>query len=530
MVDSVNLSGAETPKQSDEEIIKELAALKPLDYDRVRVEKAKAMNVQLKTLDTLVKSGRESEQEAKRLPFDEIEPCQEPIAPAELLDEIAATIKKFIVLDNEQATAAALWVAFTWFIDVLEIAPLAIINAPEKSCGKTQLLTVLGRMAYRPLHAANASPSALFRAVDLWKPTTLIDEADTFFKDNPELHGMVNAGYLRDGFVLRSEAVGDSYEPKAFPVFSAKAIAGVALEKHLPDTTMSRGVVFNLRRKLPHEAVNRLRHADKGLFTAIAAKLARFAADCSQQVRDARPVLPDELSDRSQDNWDGLLAVASCAGDGWLQKATAAALKLSGDSEKSQGIGNELLFDIRDIFLTKSTNFLATSVLLETLYADDESAWATYNRGKPITARQVSKQLSAYGISSTRLRPGKGADALRGYEREMFDEAFKRYLVDDCCNPPPKTSGTVVQNSANVDTARVAAVPYSKSVPVQSDVIRHGTPSSNNVVPDSTGTKNLSGTAQVSEYNQENIICTAVPDKSWGCAIVTPIKVTKERF
>ncbi|WP_411727167.1 DUF3631 domain-containing protein [Methyloglobulus sp.] len=78
---------------------------------------------------------------------------------------------------------------------------------------------------------------------------------------------------------------------------------------------MSRGIVFNLRRKLPHESVDRLRHADKGLFPGTASKLARFASDYPQQVREARPVLPEELSDRNQDNWDGLLAVASCAGD-----------------------------------------------------------------------------------------------------------------------------------------------------------------------------------------------------------------------
>ncbi|WP_411727168.1 hypothetical protein [Methyloglobulus sp.] len=221
MDNGVDLSQVETPQQSDEEIIKDLAALKPLEYDRIRAEKAKEMKVQLKTLDAQVTAYRESKQEAKRLPFDEVEPYHEPIDPARLLDEISATIRQFIVLDTEQANTAALWVALSWFINVLEISPLAIINAPEKSCGKTLFLTVLGRMAYRPLKASNASPSALFRAVDLWKPTILIDEADTFFKDNAELHGMVNAGYSRDGFVLRSEAIGDSYEPKAFTVFSA---------------------------------------------------------------------------------------------------------------------------------------------------------------------------------------------------------------------------------------------------------------------------------------------------------------------
>ena len=286
------------PKSSDVEIIRQLAALKPLEYEKVRVEQAKALGVRPTILDAEVKIIRGAEKEAGRLPFANIEPHPEPIVPAQLLDEVLATIRQFIVLDEHQAQAAALWVALTYFVDVVEIAPLAVINAPEKACGKTQLLDVMGRMSYRPIPASNASSSALFRAVELWKPTILVDEADTFFRDNLELHGMVNAGYKKGGYVLRSESVGDSFEPRMFSVYSAKALAGIKLEKHLPDATMSRGIIFNLRRKLPGENVSRLRHAEPDLFTGIASKLARFAEDYSEQVRQARPALPEALSDR----------------------------------------------------------------------------------------------------------------------------------------------------------------------------------------------------------------------------------------
>ena len=162
----------------------------------------------------------------------------------------------------------------------------------------------------------------------------MIDEADTFFtKDNGELAGLVNAGYSRNGFVLRSEAVGDSYEPKKFPVFSAKALAGIRLEKHLTETTLSRGIVINLKRRLQHEQVDRLRHAPRHTFAVISAKLARFAEDYADKVREiAKQItyqLPEQLSDREQDNWEGLLAIASSAGDEWYRAAVDAALTLS---------------------------------------------------------------------------------------------------------------------------------------------------------------------------------------------------------
>ena len=432
-------------QQSDDEIIRWLASLKPVEYDKVRTAQAKVLGIRPATLDGEVKAIRTDESEADRLPFAEVEPHPDPIHPAQLLNELSNTIRQFIVLDSEQADAAALWVALTHFIDVVEVAPLAIINAPEKACGKTQLLTVLGRMSYRPLPASNASASALFRAVELWKPTILIDEADTFFRDNAELHGMVNAGYLRDGYVLRSEPVGDSFEPRMFSVFSAKALAGIALEKHLPDATMSRGIVLNLRRKLPHESVSRLRHADRGLFIGIAEKLARFGIDYAQQVRQARPLLPDALSDRDQDNWDGLLAIASCAGDEWFARAIAAALKLSGGGEKTVSTGNELLSDIQHVFESKKLDKISTADLIAALITDDEKSWATYNRGKPISGKQIATRLSGYDIRSKTIR--LGYEVFRGFELSQFNDAFARYL-----------SGRTVFSVTPLQTSNDAAV------------------------------------------------------------------------
>lgn len=428
------------PAQTDDEKIQWLASLKPLEYDRVRKEQAKLMDCRPTVLDALVKAARSDEGEADRLPFAEVEPHAEPINPAQLLSEVSDTIRQFIILNREQADATALWIALTWFIDVIEIAPLIVGDAPEKACGKTQWLTVTGRMSYRPLPASNASASALFRAVELWKPTILIDEADTFFRDNFELHGMVNAGYLRDGYVLRSEAVGDSFEPRMFSVFSAKALAGIALEKHLPDATMSRAIVINLRRKLPHESACRLRHADRGLFVGIAEKLARFAADYSQQVRLARPVLPDALSDRAQDNWEPLLAIAGCAGAEWLSRATAAALKLSGTGEKTVSIGNELLADIQHIFESKRADKISTADLIAALIADDEKSWAAYNKGKPISAKQIATRLSGYGIRSKNIR--LGYEVSKGFELSQFSDAFARYLLGN-----PTFAATTLQTS-----------------------------------------------------------------------------------
>ena len=296
---------------NDAATIARLAALPPLQYDRVRKDEAKILGVRPDTLDKLVRDARRTDDD--EAPFIDVEPWPEPVDPAQLLDEILATIRRFIVLDVEQAYATTLWVAFTWFIDVVKVAPLIIINAPERECGKSQLLTVLFKLSRKALTTANMRSATLFRIAEKWQPSIMIDEADTFIKTDEEMSGLINAGHTRDSsFAWR--LVGDNHEPKRFNVWGAKGLAGISLEKHLPDSTMSRGILIELRRKLPDEQVGRLRHAEADLFGSIVSKLARFADDYSQQVQQARPVLPEILGDRAQDNWEPLFAIARCAG------------------------------------------------------------------------------------------------------------------------------------------------------------------------------------------------------------------------
>ena len=481
------------PAQSDDEIIQWLASLKPLEYDRVRKEQATALKVRPGTLDGMVKAARSDESEVDRLPFAEVEPHPEPIDPAQLLSEVSDTIRQFIVLDTEQAHAAALWVAFTWFVDVVEVAPLAIISAPEKSCGKSQLLFLFGRMVSKPLIASNMRGATLFRIAEKWHPAILIDEADTFIKTDEDIAGLINAGHTRDG-ALAWRLVGDSFEPKAFNIWGAKALAGITLEKHLPDATMSRGIIFEMRRKLGSEMVIRLRDAEPGLFEVIASKLARFAADYSQQVKQARPLLPERLSDRAQDNWHPLLAIAACAGAEWVTRATVAALKLSGAGEETQSTGNELLADIQHIFESKKKDKINFADLIQALCDDEEAGWATYNRGKPITPRQVSKRLKEYGISSKPTRFGyEGVQ--KGFDVDQFADAFARYMK----NPDFPVTQLQPNNGGASDVTNWGDVTVTQSIPVTPK------PSTGAGCNHVTGKKPILGDAETSRSNTSHL-------------------------
>lgn len=414
--------------QTDDDIVAWLATLKMIDYDRARTDQAKALKIRPATLDSMVKAEREKLKQDDS-PFANIEPWHEAIDPAQLLDDITRTIQRFIVVDKYQAQTAALWVSACWFIDVIDCAPIALINAPEKACGKTQLLTLMGRLAPRTAQASGISPSVLFRMIEAYQPTLFIDEVETVLKDNEDLRGLINAGHTRDSaYVWRSVAKGDDFEPKRFTVWGMKAIAGINAIK-LAETVTSRSIVFQLRRKTTSEKVDRLRRAEAGLFEALASKLARFAEDYAGEVQQARPVLPDALGDREQDNFEPLLQIASVAGDHWPDTALAAALKLSDSTQIPISSANELLADIQEVFEAKQVIKITTTDLINALCEDTEKSWATYNRGKQLSPRQLSNKLKDYGVTSKTIRIN-GYETAKGFECEQFNDAFERYLTD----------------------------------------------------------------------------------------------------
>ncbi len=356
--------------------------------------------------------------------FKDVEPWPEHIDGRELLDTIEKTVARFIICEPQTRVATTLWIAFTWFIDDVHVAPLAIITAPEKRCGKSQLLDFIGRLSLRPLVAANISPAAVFRVIEAHAPTLLIDEADSFLRSNDDIRGILNSGHTQaSAYVIRN--VGPDHEPTQFSTWGAKVLCGIGT---LQDTLMDRAVILELRRKLPSENIERLRHAEEGLFGSLARQLARFAKDNAAAVRASRPALPDELNDRAQDNWEPLLAIADVAGGEWPTKARSAALLISGSDDSTISGGAELLADVKAAFESDHATRLSTATLLERLISDPLGPWATYNRGKPFSARQLAKKLKEYNILGKKMRIG--GPSLHGFERAQFEDAWSRYLVD----------------------------------------------------------------------------------------------------
>jgi putative DNA primase/helicase len=279
--------------------------------------------------------------------LQEIAPWTEEVTGAELLAETVAMIQRYLVLPDGSAEILAVWALQTHCYDCFAISPRLAITSAEKGCGKTTLLDVLACLVARPLPTSNATAAAIFRVVEVGRPTILMDEADSFLKDNDELRGILNTGHRRGGAVLR--CVGDQHETRLFSTWAAAAIAAIG---KIPDTLEDRSVACRMRRRKPTERVQNFRSDRVEQFTVLARKMARWAIDNEQTLRAADPDV-GELQNRVADNWRPLLAIADVAGGVWPERIRAiAAAVVAARAEQSVRVE----IDIRAAFETSDTD------------------------------------------------------------------------------------------------------------------------------------------------------------------------------
>jgi putative DNA primase/helicase len=419
----------------DEAEIARLAVLPPLTYERERGAAAKRLRCRrVSTLDELVDAKRREGRAAdaantkgqgRRIEIADIVPWPEPVDGAALIDEVAGAIRRYVVLDLASADATALWTVHTHALDAAYVSPRLEITSPEKRCGKSTLLTVLGALVARPQPAANITTATLFRAIEAAQPTLLVDEADTFLGGIEEMRGLINAGHCRaNATVLRSVETRDGYEVRTFDVWGAMALAAIG---RLPATIEDRSVRIALRRRRPDEPVERLRLDRLDELTPIARRAARWAADHLDALSAADPDVPAELNDRAADNWRPLLAVADLASGGWSERARHAALALAREgAEDGETARTLLLGDLRELFAAEPSGVLLTAEILRELHARDDRRWPEYRGGRPITARQMAALLRPVGISAGTVR--RGDQTAKGYRAEDMADAWSRYL------------------------------------------------------------------------------------------------------
>ena len=143
-----------------------LAKLPGIKYARERTAAAADLDISLKALDEAVKEVRKESADTKgqgrALSLPDIEPWTEPVDGEVLVSGLVAALRTFMVMDESELVTTALWVLHCHALEAFTITPRLAITSPEKGCGKTTLLDILGALAPRTLQTANTSVAPIF--------------------------------------------------------------------------------------------------------------------------------------------------------------------------------------------------------------------------------------------------------------------------------------------------------------------------------------------------------------------------------
>jgi hypothetical protein len=350
---------------------------------------------------------------------------------AELLDDLLATVKRYVAFPDEHAAVAvALWITATHAVTAFQHAPRLVLNSPEKRCGKSRALDIIAGTCHSKLVSVNATVAAIFRSIGADPPTLIIDEADTLFgtkraaEQNEDLRALLNAGHQRGRPALR--CVGPLQIPTEFPTFAMAALAGIGA---MPDTITDRAINITMRRRTNTEKVSQFRsRRDDPVLEALRDRLAAWATEQLALLTAAEPAMPVE--DRAADTWEPLIAVAEAAGGQWPQLARSACVALvdgADDADEDGSLSTKLLVDIKAVFTDRGVPFLSSADLVTALRAIEESPWNDYE----FNARKLAQRVRQFGIKPGRDTTGRA----RGYSLESLTDAFTRYTRQNVSNP-----------------------------------------------------------------------------------------------
>ncbi|MGC8468531.1 MAG: DUF3631 domain-containing protein [Acetobacteraceae bacterium] len=405
--DAASFDIADALPETPSETIARLAKLDGAAYEAARRAEAKRLGWRTSALDAAVAAARGAESPpaaGRTVALADVAPWPHPVTTADLLDGLAAAIRRHVVLTGAAADATALWIAHTWIYERFDYTPRLAITSPTHRCGKSTLLELLRLTCRRTLKADSVSAAGLFRVVEAWRPLTLLaDETDSYLPEAEELRGILNSGYEATGQAIRVVEQSGVHQPVAFLTFCAVALAGIG---DLPPTLADRAVPVRLERKAASETVTRLRHPGaRAALADLARKAARWAADAGPAL-PADPAIPDRLGDRQGDISVPLLSIANLAGAAWAARARRALVTLfAGQAAAEAGAETAalLLADIKTIFLGMSALRMESADLCSRLAGDDSRPWAEWRHGKPITPPQLARALRPFGIRPTKL-------------------------------------------------------------------------------------------------------------------------------
>lgn len=349
-------------------------------------------------------------------------------AESELTAELSQFICRYIDLDPLFAEVAVHYVLLSWVYDAFNELPYLRVRGDYGS-GKTRFLLTVGSLCYKPIFASGASTvSPLFRLLDTFRGTLVVDEGDFRFSDErTELVKILNNGSARGFPVLRSELMpSKEFNPSAYAVFGPKLIAmrsafdDPALESRLISEELG---LRPVRAEIPINLPNTHREEARQLRN----KLLMFRFRNRHNIRIVESLVQASLEPRYNQIFVPLLSVI---GDPSVQRRVmgiAHEYQANAIAERGNAPEGQILAIIRDLLASGETQISVKTVT--NWFADRHGE--DYER--KITGKWIGSILRRKLYLRTRKSHGGYVISLPG--NEVLQRLYGRYGFDGDDDP-----------------------------------------------------------------------------------------------
>ena len=312
-----------------------------------------------------------------------------------LLLSLKRRVQRHVILSNEAATVVALWILFAWVHDTAAVhSPILLVTSPEANCGKTTLLSIIAFLVPRALLCVEISEATLFRGIELWQPTIIVDEADVILVNNEPLRAVFNSGWTRGAVVPR--CIGDERTPHAFPTFCPKSARHEGAQAAGHDIVSMHHIELKRKPRMRKSSISGSID-DPGL-EELRRQALRWSTDNAEALKGAEPEMPPGFDNRLGDNYRLLLAIADLAGGEWPEQAREAAqtaFRPAGNTVCRHPVAGRHTSS----FDEAGADAIGSADLVGKLTAEPDSKWAEWRSGKPITQNQLARLLKPFGIA-----------------------------------------------------------------------------------------------------------------------------------
>jgi hypothetical protein len=266
----------------------------------------------------------------------------------------------------------------------------------------------------------------LYHVISKGSLSVLVDELDSVSEEQrAAICNILKGGYQSNGTAHRmTERNGEQVEVE-FCTYCPKMVATITLDK-LDKATRSRTIGIQMQRKPRSLKLAKFRRVDS---TVLQRKCLRWAQDNAEAIKAIPPMDVDECAtDRQEDVWEPLIAIARVAGGHWEPRIRHAAHRMAGSRSDgaSETISHQLLAAFQKYFNEHGEKSAAKTFIACMNEAGD---FADANYGRGLTPHYVAKLLKPYGIEPRPLNMLDDKTA-RGYSRNDFEQAFQTYLND----------------------------------------------------------------------------------------------------